>query len=281
MNFPSSSRLTLVDSHVHFYGCFDTERFFAAAFRNVAAQAAARGVPGAEGALLLAETTGEKWFGKAAARAGEERDLPPGPVRFSRTDEEASLVVKKAGRGSLYVVAGSQIATREGLEVLALFTAEEFRDGTPVEEVLDQVLQAGGLPVLPWGAGKWLGARGRIVTELLETWQEKGLRCADSGLRPLFWPRPPQFRANRLPAAALLRGSDPLPLPGEEERVGSFGSALPVSLSARTPAADLKRYLSEAAVAPVPYGRPAGPLHFLSTQLRLRLRPCRREGAAG
>jgi len=228
MDSSSSPHLTLVDSHVHFYGCFDTERFFAAAFGNIAAQAAARGVPGAAGALLLAETAGGKWFGKVAALADGGGDGPTGPVRFFRTDEEVSVLVK-GGRGeTLYVVAGSQIATRERLELLALCTAEEFRDGKPVETVLDEVLQAGGLPVLPWGAGKWLGARGGIVTELLGTWKEKGLRCADSGL-----------------------------------------------------AADLKRYLSEEAAAAVPYGKPAGLLHFLSTQMRLRLGPCRKEGAAG
>jgi hypothetical protein len=280
MDSSSSSHLTLVDSHVHFYSCFDAERFLAAAFGNVAAQGAARGAAGAEGALLLAETAGGKWFESAVARADGEGDAPGRSVRFSRTDEEESVVVR-GGRGeTLYVVAGSQIVTRERLEVLALCTAAEFRDGEPVETVLDQVLRAGGLPVLPWGAGKWWGARGRIVTKLLETWQERGLRCADSGVRPLFWPRPPQFGANRLPGAALLRGSDPLPLPGEEERVGSFGSALPVSLSARTPAADLRRYLSEEAAAAVPYGKPAGILHFLSTQLRLRLGRCGKEGTA-
>ena len=35
--------LTLVDSHVHFYGSFEEERFFSAAFDNVAAHAATTG----------------------------------------------------------------------------------------------------------------------------------------------------------------------------------------------------------------------------------------------
>ena len=81
---------------------------------------------------------------------------------------------------TLYVIAGRQIITRERLEVLALCTAKEFADGEEVETVLDKVRRAGGLPVLPWGAGKWWGTRGRIVTELLRKGQGESLRCGPS-----------------------------------------------------------------------------------------------------
>jgi len=278
MDSSAPSPLTLVDAHVHFYGCFEAERFFSSAFDNVAAQAASLGAPGAAGALLLAESAGERWFGKVAARAGEEGGSGPfGSVTCTRTDEDISVAAVMADGETLYIIAGSQIVTRERLELLALCTAGEFRDGKPVETVLEEVLQAGGLPVLPWAAGKWWGERGKVAARLLDGWKEKGLRCADSGVRPLFWPSPPQFGAS----PPLLRGSDPLPLPGEEERVGSFGSALPVALSERTPAADLKRYLSDEAMPPVPYGKPAGAWHFLSTQLRLRLGGQHGGGATG
>lgn len=277
MDFSAPPPLTLVDSHVHFYGCFEEERFFSASFDNVAAQAASLGMPGAAGALLLTESAGERWFGKIAARAGKKGGGgPSGSVTLSRTDEDASVAAVRTTGETLYIVAGSQIVTSERLELLALCTAGEFRDGKPVETVLEEVLQAGGLPVLPWAAGKWWGERGRVAARLLEAWKEKGLRCADSGVRPLFWPSPPQFGIS----PPLLRGSDPLPLPGEEERVGSFGSIVPVALSKSNPAADLKRYLSDEAAAPAPYGKPAGAWHFLSAQLRLRLGR-RGEGGAG
>jgi hypothetical protein len=270
--------LTLVDSHVHFYGSFEEERFFSAAFDNVAAQASSLGAAGAAGALLLTESSGEGWFGKIAARAGKKGGGgPSGSVTLSRTDEDASVAAVRAPGETLYIVAGSQIVTRERLELLALCTTGEFRDGKPAEAVVEEVQQAGGLPVLPWAAGKWWGERGKIAARLLDAWKARGLRCADSGVRPLFWPSPPQFGAS----PPLLRGSDPLPLPGEEERVGSFGSALPVALSERTPAADLKRYLLDGATAPVPYGKPAGAWHFLSAQLRLRLGRRHGKGAAG
>lgn len=52
-------------------------------------------------------------------------------------------------------MAGRQIVTAEKLEVLALGTDLDIDDGRPIREVLSLVTENGGLPVIPWGAGKW------------------------------------------------------------------------------------------------------------------------------
>jgi hypothetical protein len=78
----------------------------------------------------------------------------------------------------------------------------------------------------------------------------------------------------------ILGGTDPLPVPGEEKRVGSFGISLPLVLSAGRPWHDLRACLAGREDSIAAYGRHESPSAFLLSQLRLRFRAggSKREG---
>src|SRR5690606_9902142 len=96
--------------------------------------------------------------------------------------------------------------------------------GLPVADIVERIRAAGGLAILAWGAGKWLGDRGRVVDDVIA--RESGrtdVMLADNGGRPRLWPRVPQFETAAEHGLRVLAGTDPLPLRGEERRIGSYG----------------------------------------------------------
>jgi hypothetical protein len=155
--------------------------------------------------------------------------------------------------------------------VLALGTTARLRDGEPIETTLGAVRLAGGAAVLPWGVGKWLGSRGAVVERVLEDPRWRDVHLGDNGNRPQLAPEPAQFAAARRAGRAVLPGSDPLPLPGEEARVGSYGFAADVPLDARRPAAALLALLASGGFELVPFGRRAALPRFIGQQLKLKL----------
>ncbi len=259
--------LVLVDAHVHVYDGFDVAAMFDAALAHFGAEASRRGAEVFQGVLLLAETSRHHWH---RARLAE------GPRQFGRwrlaphPSGDGSLEARGEGDETLLIVAGSQLVTGERLEALALCTDSRFDDGLPIDHALALIRDAGGLPVVPWAVGKWLGARGRVVSRLIE---EGGapLFLGDNSGRPGVWPTPAQFRAAARAGIPLLPGTDPLPLPGEEHRVGGFGFACAATLSPARPVEDLKRQLAAAGTRLFPYGRLERPLRFIRNQAALRI----------
>ena len=125
--------------------------------------------------------------------------------------------------------------------------------------------------MLPWGAGKWLGKRGVIVSDFLQSASPEALFVGDNGGRPEFWPRPAPFDLAARRGIRLLPGSDPLPLHGEESRVGTYGATVDGDCSDATPASDLKRLLLDRNTPIKPFGQRPGAWQFCKTQVGLRL----------
>jgi hypothetical protein len=169
------------------------------------------------------------------------------------------------------VIAGRQVVTRERLEVLALGTVAPLRDGESIETTLGAVRDAGAAAVLPWGVGKWLGARGAIVARVLADPQWADVFLGDNGNRLTLGPEPPHLTTARRAGRGVLPGSDPLPLPGEETRVGSYGFAVEVALDTLRPAAALLTLLKSGA-AFVTFGRRTALPRFIGRQLALKLK---------
>jgi len=61
-----------------------------------------------------------------------------------------------------YPGGGRQIVTRERLEILGLAMRRRFLMACP-PRVIQRIVEAGGIPVLPGSPGKWLFARGQLV----------------------------------------------------------------------------------------------------------------------
>ncbi|MFT3965864.1 MAG: hypothetical protein QM690_08290 [Sphingobium sp.] len=238
--------MLLIDAHVHIHEGVDPY----AAIVGAHARMVRRAGEDVQPVFLLAEQQGRHMHDALRLQA-----MPSG--------EPESLWV--GARRRALVVAGRQIVTREKLEILALATTADLPDGLPSEEVLERLGETDALVVLPWGVGKWIGRRGRLVERLLAQDRDGRLMLGDIGGRPGFWP----VRGFR--TRTVLRGSDPLPIPGGAGRIGGYGFFLNAALSPDRPARDLRAALRSMADAAAPYGKTASPFRFFNEQFRLRL----------
>lgn len=252
----------VLDGHVHFHPFFDVDEFLERGWRNLGegAEAAGHGVSGSR-VLLLADP-------------GADDPLRPfarwnGRWEIDRTAEEESRLARIDAL-EIFLVAGRQIRTSDGLEILALCTSQTFANERPFEETLAGVRAGGALPVVPWGFGKWWGRRGRLLERALLGGRLSGVYLGDSVWRPR-WPRPPRlFRLARRMGVGILPGSDPLPLPGQVESVGSAGGVVRGTFDRDRPSDSVRRLLLEERVPVEPLGRRASVAACLAAQLRLR-----------
>ncbi|MEV5022837.1 hypothetical protein MRBLMA1_002699 [Sphingobium sp. LMA1-1-1.1] len=238
----------MIDAHVHLHPGDDPwDRLMQAHERMMAAA----GGKDCLAVFMLAEQQGCDAFGTLKASA--------------RTTAEPESLWLETGSADLLVLAGRQVVSAERLEMLALATAADFVDGAPAEQLIEAMDAADALIILPWGVGKWAGARGRLVDRLLAGDSEERLLLGDNGGRPAFWPE------RRFRHRTVLRGSDPLPLGGDARRIGTFGTMVQGRLSADRPGRDLRLLIRSTGRQARHYGALAGPLHFLGNQFRLRM----------
>lgn len=265
--------MILFDGHVHIYDCFDLDTFFRSAFANFSAAGKKQQTMSRHTCyMLFAEAKGCYYFKRLKQLAYGAKPAGDAPWRVEKTGEYDSLYVYHEEFPDMRVViaAGRQIVTAEKLELLALLTDDEFEDGMSLGQCVEAVTVAGGVPVCPWGVGKWLGGRGKVVSNFIEEGRDHFF-LGDNGGRPPFWPVPSQF--GRVGGAVkLISGSDPLPLTGEERKVGSFGGIMDCDGPEEKPAAFLRDQFKADSVARQPYGKLCSPLSFFKNQIGLRLR---------
>ncbi len=264
----------LIDAHVHFYACFDRDAFLDAAARNFARGAAELGIGGPfTGCLMLAETAENRWFLRWWRR---EDGVRHGAWDFEPTPEPAVLVARRRSDGErLLVVAGRQVRSREGLEVLGLATLEEFPDRLPFKDALAHVRWSGALTVLPWGFGKWWLYRGALIEKVVCRPERPGLCLGDNAGRLELAGRPRLFREAEARGIPVLPGSDPLPFPEQMERAGSYGFLLETGFDERRPAESLRRALRGLEAPPRTWGRCRDLTGFCQDQYALRFHRAR------
>ncbi len=205
----------LIDSHVHIYPHYDTRALLDAFHRRTREAGASIGV------MMLAEREGTDVFSSWAS--GEK--LPEG-YSLAKSDN-TSIILSKADRPNIVVVAGRQIACAERIEILALATRACFHDGMLIKNAVDEVIAAGAIPVLAWGVGKWLLKRADIVASLLDSFEPEQLLIGDPSLRPVFWPTPHLMAKAAADGHRVIAGSDPLPPKSEATRVGQYADLAP------------------------------------------------------
>jgi hypothetical protein len=269
------STTLLVDGHVHCHACFEVGTFLAAAARNFEAAKREMGHSEAVGCLMLTENSWNHYF-RAFAEGLIERETRE--WRVQETTESCSLFATNPAGARLLIIAGRQVVAADRLEVLALATTREFSDGLPFQEALEKVVESGAVPVVPWGFGKWTGARGRIVRALLSSPEADTLCLGDNGGRPAHAPTPSLFRVALERGVPILPGSDPLPLPAEVRKPGRYGFVLQGPIDAEAPASSVRSLLATRA-QPRRFGRLESPWTFVLRQTQLRLRDAGREHA--
>jgi hypothetical protein len=263
------SGVTLVDGHVHFHACFDETTFFDAAYDNFAA-AAQQLAPGSSfvGCLMFTESRSDHFYRHFRDRDGEE--VPAGwfPVAM---EDKSSMMARTADGRQLILVAGRQVVTAEGLEVLALGIDAEYPDGRSLGDTLTAVRESGALPVIPWGFGKWWFARGALLRGLIESEIRGEFFLGDNGGRLRYFRPPVHFRVARTREIPILPGSDPLPFQRENRRAGSYGFALPAEVGENQPTDIIKRLIRDHDRALVHYGQREGLTGFCRNQIAMQI----------
>ena len=266
-------RPVLVDAHVHVYAGFDTARFFNSALANIRAGGRELGLTSEPlGCLLFSETADDHFFLRLAG--GEA-----GAVgwTFEPAGEDRALLARREDGATLLLGAGRQIRAVEDLEVLALGTMHEFGRQHRFIEAFETALATAGVVVLPWGFGMWWFRRGTMVREVLERYEGRRFFLGDNGGRLAGSRRPALFAEAERRGHWVLPGSDPLPLPGEEQRAGSYGFLIETVVDARRPLTAVLSAVCASPAAPPTYGSRTPFPRFCMAQLRLqarkRLRP--------
>ncbi len=265
----ASSSSILIDAHVHLYDCYDRAVFFDAALKNFADAARALNLPDeTPGVLMFTETVKDNAFQSLI----EQGELDGGRWRFREIEEGLSLTASLDGRDVLTLIAGRQIVTLEGLEVLALCCGELFKDGQPIEQSIAEVVKAGGLPVLPYGVGKWRGARGKVLDRLIYGPQKAGLFLGDNAGRLAMAGEPTQFAQAQKHGIWTLHGTDPLPIASQADRVARAVTILEGDIDRQSPAASVKILIEASDKQPGAYFSGSGIFSFLKLQITMQVR---------
>jgi len=272
----------LIDAHVHLHDCFSPDAFLDHAHRNFERAGRRYGWESDLPVLMFTESAGANWFGRLTSTALGEGGQPVprlGAWSIEATPEPDALLAR-GGTRRLLLIAGRQVVAREGLEVLLLGTRSNVPDGRPIREVLAEGERLGALRVVPWGAGKWLFSRGRLLSALVAAARPgDGFFLGDGSGRPFFWTTPRHFAQAEGRGIRVLPGTDPLPFPGQVSRAGSYGFRLEAAVDLGRPAQGIKAALRDPASRITPFGSPERLVPFVRHQIAMQ-RLKRRRGSA-
>ncbi|MEO7986441.1 MAG: hypothetical protein ABI766_07895 [Gemmatimonadales bacterium] len=265
----------LIDGHVHLHDCYSPTAFLESARRNFDLAGQRLGRSALPGVLMLTESEGIDWFGRLARQAAGQTTgdrIPLDPWTIESTPDPAALWATSGDR-KLLLLAGRQVVAREGLEVLVLGTTAKISDGLSLEQALAEGAAHGALRVIPWGAGKWLFGRGRLLSGIiLAQRMNDDFFLGDGAGRPFFWSTPNHFAEAARHGIRVLPGTDPLPFPSQESRAGSFGFLLQGVMDLSRPAEGIKAALRDPASRLTPFGKPERALPFVRNQIAMQRR---------
>lgn len=125
----------------------------------------------------------------------------------------------------LFIFPGAQNNSAEGVEVLALFYNKKLPTKMPLTDLINLINIDGGIPVINWAPGKWMGKRKKIISSMS---LEKNLNffLGYTKLLPKCFNYPSFIRKNLSNNHNIIFGSDPLPVSGEYDIAGSCGMIL-------------------------------------------------------
>ncbi len=265
----------ICDTHVHIFDYFDWEQTLDAAFLNFnnAASSINDNLPFI-GVLFLTEDYNQNWFVKHSPKGSSGKDIS----KYKRwnirsTQEECSIIAERNSYQKVLIIAGRQVNTLESVEVLALATTKQIQSKRPIRETISDIKSEGGIPVLPWGFGKWFGNRGKIIRKILsETKSPSDLFLGDNGGRPSFWRNPTHFKQAEKLGIQILPGSDPLAFSWEYNKPGSFGFCANAKFDQNYPSRDIKKLLSDPETKLYRYGNLENPFRSIINQFLIQIK---------
>lgn len=277
----------LIDAHVHVHPMFSFHGVLNHAFTNFTVAAhhlnkrfnKNKPEP-ADFVIILTETSSTGIYQELMKRSGADDGLISGNESsvenhwtISSAEDGKALVANRRQTDIIYLLPGRQYISSENLELLSIAEAVDIADKKyPLFDCAAQVWADGGIPVVPWGVGKWTGQRRETLSGYLTEPSDFPKVIGDNGNRPFFWALPDYAQLKTAERLLILSGSDPLPLPAHEKRAGSFGSYLQNNgVDPSLPAQSIKSMLLEDAEI-APYGTPAGLSRFLHDQFLINIR---------
>ncbi len=263
----------MVDGHVHIYDCYDLEKFFDSAIKNMnhfyhTLYPNTKESP-FEKILLLTEGRKNDFFSQFKKNRGFSNDSG---YHFLDTKEDISLVLARHNKPLCYLLKGRQIVTREDLEVLLVASGQGIEDGLPIETVIERILNKNDIAVLAWGFGKWFFKRGSVIHSLIKKYRFPGLFIGDNSGRPTFWPIPQQFKRAKEYDIPIISGSDPLPFSDEVHKVGTYGFSVEGKFNKNEPAGSIWEILLSPETTIDFFGRRDNALSFFKRQSKIYLK---------
>jgi hypothetical protein len=237
-----------IDPHAHLYDSYNLECWFGAALSHL----------GDGGCVIVVDRHGQDSLARLRREASS----------FATVEDLSSgvgCVVTSQEKKRLLVLRGVQYVASERIEVLGFGIGRSSDDGLSAKELIEAILRQSGTPCLPWSPGKWLGKRGQVVRQLLDSFSPGALTVGDIAIRS--WCGPPSsllaYAARK--GFSVVCGTDPLPRTQDQSLVGAFGMTIegdvPDDVDARA------RYaLQHLAIGNGcrPYGHRNGPVQALS-----------------
>ncbi len=255
----------IIDGHVHYYNCYNFERFFDMAMNNM-------------DKMFFSLYPEDYYFKKVLLfTEGKDNDFfsqfkmnrtvyKKSKYKFGDTQEDGSIILTKDGESLCYILSGRQIVTRENLEVLSISSRQKIEDGLPVMDVIERLIGRKEIAVLAWGVGKWFFKRGDIIKDIIERYHSPYLFIGDNSARPSCWPKPKLFKLAEKNNIKILRGTDPLPFVECQSRVGTYGFIIEGDFQTNSPAESLYNNLILNKSEITHFGRQDSTLSFIKKQ---------------
>ena len=262
MNHPHT---LLIDGHVHVYPLYDWRKAIDALLTNLTPSGESEAIR----IGILTESRTNRFFKEVTDNHVSFRN---GSLQLEAGPDAGTITIRQNGIIAGYLIAGRQIVTAEKLEVLALGVDGSITDGLPVEAALNAIREQGAIPVLSWSPGKWFFGRGKMIRHLISTQPPGSFLIGDTGLRPTLWPLPGLMKLAIRRGFKVIGGSDPLPLPKEEQWLGSYGFSVTTEFDETKPVDSLRRILGNSTTDFSPIGKRCKTLCFLSRWIRNQFR---------
>ena len=253
----------LIDGHVHIYPNFKISAVLNGGIKRLSAYNL--NDPRIN-ILLLTERFDCNFFRQLT----EDKNKKIDGFKIVNNDSNSAIELENDKGQTLYIFAGRQIVTKEGLEINALATALNITDRQfTADQVIQQITDDGGIPVINWAPGKWFSSRGKIVERLIKESSNKTFLIGDTSMRPTIWSTPRLMTLAKNRGFKIIAGSDPLPFDGEEEMVGTFGFMMQGEFDRNQPTESLHRLLLNPKTECRIIGRRTSPVKFFRRQVKI------------
>lgn len=246
----------ICDTHVHCYKYDEFTLLLNHAYNNMSAEMNNRGV--SEFSAVLFFTNSQLDQSWRHIEKFEKKE-----INHWRIEKQEDGLLKASHQNKqIFLAPAKQVNSIERLEFLLLGSEHEVTDGLSGQQIISQNCEHSAV-ICPWGVGKWLGKRSVVLSHLIVN-QGKQFLLGDNGGRPSFWFHVPHFKQTNQP---ILNGSDPLPIQGEINRVGSFG--ITFKLDNKLTLESLIAALKNPTIKKYNYGKPLGLIDFIKGRIAL------------